>query len=599
MLIAFFPLLRTGYTVPDDFQFALWANSADRWKNAWEAAEQTGRFQVFFHICLAYVPYIFDSHTYLKFVQIGSIVLAAWLFSHTLGRYQGDRHFGLMILLLFATMMPNMWEHHLFAAYPFVFQFGLSCLALSFLAFQKTLTGENRSSDRWQAGISLFLALLAYETIALYGSIFLLLAWTHKRKYGWRAVLAAMAPVLIGIGVFAVLYLAWRWQHPTNYAGARVDSGSLEWQRIQKVIWQFSWASFPGYVLTHFTEIHRAFPVSPNGFRRNFAALLQNMQVEWLLKAILVGLSIWLAQFVKATRLTKWRFVGLMLVGILLVFLPALPLSLTPKYQTWVNTFNVKAYVVTYFSYFGIVLFLATLATAIGQISRDGGTPRRIFVGAAAIVVMFLSLLTDYGNAAMHRSQSLEAWKWTMFNQLVNSPDFQTVSGGDCVLLDGGLTEGLAFAFAPIDYWQKLILQRTGKQVTVFDDRVVFKQCMVANNKPGFFIRYRQEANVANQFISLARVLNDEKGHLIGNQAIVYSLGHSRKFLLTWLTPGSAHETIAEIDGKSVAGQGEFSAFQVDKSKQYWGTLRTEIRVQNLAIDSIGINFFVENTPRP
>lgn len=592
-LIAFFPLVHTGYAVPDDFQFSLWASSPERWKNAREAAEQTGRFQVFFHICLAYVPYFVDSHFYLKFVQIASMAMSAWLFAYTLTRYRGDCHFGLIVLLLFGALTQNMWEHHLFSAYPFVFQFGFSCLTLSFIAFQKMLIGGSRSSQ-WQTGIFLFLALLAYETFALYIAIFLFIAWAYKKSQGWRVILSAMAPVFICIFIFSTVYLTWRWQYPTNYAGARVDPATLDWAHIRQVIWQFSWASFPGYVLTHFTAIHHAFPVSPEGFNRNFASLFQNMQSEWIVKAVLVGFGIWLTQSIKNSPLTRQRFIALLAVSILLVFLPPLPLALTSKYQNWVNIFGVNAYVVTYFSYFGVVLFLATFATAFGQLGKPGGLLKRVSVGTVAVVVMFLSLLTDYGNAAMNRSQSLEAWKWRMFDQVINSPDFQTVSSGDCVLLDG-LTAGLAFGFSPPDYWQKRIEQRTGKQVPVFDDRTVFTQCMVAGNKPGFLVRYQQEANIANQFIVVARVLGEENGRLIGNQAVLYSLGHSRRFMLTWLAPGLDRKAVATIDNVSVVGQGGYASFLVNKLEQNRGSLRTEIRIPNLALDSLGVNYFVEN----
>src|SRR3990172_737066 len=80
LLIALYPLLTTGYAAPDDFQYTLWAKSPDRWERALEAAKGQGRFQLFFHISLAYVPYLLDSPLFLKALQIGSIVAAALAF---------------------------------------------------------------------------------------------------------------------------------------------------------------------------------------------------------------------------------------------------------------------------------------------------------------------------------------------------------------------------------------------------------------------------------------------------------------------------------------------------------------------------------------
>lgn len=596
LLIALFPLLRTGYTVPDDFGFSLWANnSVDRWPNAWGAAVHTGRFQVFFHICLAYIPHFFDSHAYLKFIQIGSMALAVWLFAQAVAQYCSDRQIFMVVLLLFGAFIPNMWEHHLYSAYPFVFQFGLGSLALSFLAFQKTLIEENNWRHRWLTGIFLFLALLTYEAFALYGSIFLLLAWTYQRGNGWRTMLVAMLPVLSAIGVFALLYMAWRWQYPTKYAGANVSAESLDLRQAIGVIWQFSVASFPGYVFTHFTEIHQTFPESPEGFKRSILGLLNNMRVEWLVKAILASLGIWLVQYIRAIQLTNRQLLVLFLVGALLILLPPLPLSLTPKYQKWVYTYKTEAYVVTYFSYFGIVLILAVLATAIVQLGRNRVIIRRISVGTLATMTMLLSLVTDYGNASMHRSQALDALKWKMVDRLLASQDFQAVSAGDCLLLDEGLTQGVVpFAVTSKEHWKQQILRRTGTWVSVFDSQAAFMQCMTLSKMAGFYIRYRQESNVANQFISLARVLGEESGHLIGDRAIVYSLGYSRKFQLTWLTPMSEQPAVAEIDGEIANGQSGYSVIPVNKSREPSGTLRTEIRAEKLVLDSLGINFFAE-----
>ena len=46
LLIALCPVLTAGYAVPDDFQFALWANSPDKWNKAYITAQDTGRFEL-------------------------------------------------------------------------------------------------------------------------------------------------------------------------------------------------------------------------------------------------------------------------------------------------------------------------------------------------------------------------------------------------------------------------------------------------------------------------------------------------------------------------------------------------------------------------
>lgn len=589
LLIALYPLLTTGYVVPDDFQYALWAKSPDRWERALEAAQGQGRFQLFFHISLAYVPYLLDSPIFLKTLQIGSIVAAALAFALAVSRYLNSTYHGLVSLLLFGALLQNMWEHHILAAYPFIFQFGLFFLALSFLAYRNTLKG-NDSSGACQAAIYLFIALLVNEAFVMYAVIYFILALLYGYKEGARAVAARILPIFAAVGLFIGIYLTWRAYFPTTYEGARIDLAGLEWGNVWDVVWQFSKASLPVYVHSHFSQIHYEFPASPEGFRRSIEHFLLNLQVAWLTKAILVGAGIALTQRFITNNTSNARFFALLLVGIALFLLPSLPLALTPKYQAWVHR-GTPAYTVTYFSYFGVLLILVAIVGRAGTLGNPHGALRRLAIGIMAGLAMLLSLVTDYGNAAMYRSQSLEAWKWKLFDHMILSADFNQVPERACILLDG-LTTPLVFGYMHPDFWAEDIAQKTGKWPMAYDQQDAFFNCMQEYKVPGFMIRYRQEGNTPNQFITLANVQRREGTNLVGNHAIVISAGYSRKFFVTWASAEDRHDSSAIINGVAINSTGRFSAFPVDASKQRWGMVRTEISKPDMILNSISENFF-------
>ncbi len=589
LLIALYPLLTAGYVVPDDFQFALWANSPDKWNNAYITAQNTGRFQVFFHISLAYIPYLLDSQTILKTLQIGSIVATALAFAFAVRRYLDSTYHGLITLLLFGALLQNMWEHHILVAYPFVFQFGLFFLSLSFIAYKGFLE-RNNSFGGWKTAICLFIAFLAYETFVLYAIIFLLLAWLYKAKEGVRAVAAQTLPILAPVALFIGLYLIWRANFPTDYNGARIDFAKLEWGSVWDVIWQFSKASAPGYVYSHFSPIHYDFAISPEGFRRSTDQFLLNLQVEWLVKAILVGVGISLTQRFIANNSSNAKLLALTAVGILLFLLPPLPLALTPKYQEWVHH-GAPAYVVTYFSYFGVLMILVGVIGRAGNLGKPCSAIRRLATAIIVAMAMLLSLVTDYGNAAMHRSQSLDAWKWKLFDHLIMSADFNQVPDRSCILIDG-LTEPLVFGYTRPDFWGMEITQRTAKRPMVHDQPGAFFRCITDYKAPGFLIRYRQEGNTPNQFIMLANVQRLDGTQLIGNKVIMMSAGYSRKFFVTLTSVGVSQGDAVIIDNIPVNSTGRFSAFPVDASRQHWGIVRTEISKPDLILNSMSENFF-------
>lgn len=589
LLIALYPLLTTGYAVPDDFQYALWAESPDRWQRALEAAKAQGRFQLFIHISLAYVPYLLDSPLFLKALQIGSIVAAALAFALAVSRYLNSTYHGLLSLILFGALLQNMWEHHVLAAYPLIFQFGLFFLALSFIAYKNALTGNDSSGAR-RAAIYLFIALLVSEGFVVYAAIHLILALLYGYKESARAVAARILPIFVAVGLFIGIYLTWRAYFPSTYEGAQIDLARLEWSKVLNVVWQFSKASHPAFVYSHFNPTHYEFPASPEGYRRNIGYLLLNMQVAWLIKAILVGAGIILAQRFIANNTSNARFYALVAVGVALFLLPSLPLALTPKYQAWVQH-GASAYTVTYFSYFGVLLILVAMVGRAGTLGNPHGALRRLAIGITAGLAMLLSLVTDYGNAAMYRSQSLEAWKWKLFDRMILSADFDKVPERVCILLDG-LTTPLVFGYMHPDFWAEDIAQKTGKRPMAYDQQDAFFNCMQEHKVPGFMIRYRQEGNTPNQFITLANVQRREGTNLVGNHAIMISAGYSRKFSVTWASTEDSHASSAIINGVSTHSTGRFSAFPVDASKQRWGMVRVEINQPDMILNSISENLF-------
>jgi hypothetical protein len=586
LFIALFPLSGAGFAVPDDFVYSLWVNAGDRWAGTWGAAKLFGRFIMPFHIGLNFVPYLVDGQLYLKTVQIGSIVAVLVLFAHALGRYMGERYYGLLAALLFPAFLQNMWEHHIYAAYPFVFQFGGCFLILSLLAFKSRLEGGSRR-QAVLTGALLFVSFLTYEAFVPYVVLFLLIAWRTKGKDGLRAVLSAILPVLVSLAVYVQIYLLWRNLFPSQYTGSQITWAAGSLLRGVRVMWQLAISSVPGYVFAHFDSIHYRFAGSPEGFGRDIGSFLASLRVEWLIKAAAVGIGVWLVQRLRAQSAGRPRVGGALAVGALLFVAPPLPLALTPKYQEWIDS-GMQGYVVTYFSYFGVIVLATAGAAWLAAGGAAGSWKRRGATAAVCALAVATSLVTDYGNAAMHRSQALHAYKWKLFRALISSRDFAEVPPGSCVLLDG-LTATLAFGANEPRYWQALCEQTTGRTMSFSDQREAFLSCMGGGARQGMLVRYRQEENVANQFIALGRVLAHEQGRLLGDRVVVLSSGYARR-LTVLVHPDREREPLhVSLNGREVAAQESYYAFPLEVDASSRAPLRTEIRQHHLILDSVAL----------
>ena len=88
--------------------------------------------------------------------------------------------------------------------------------------------------------------------------------------------------------------------------------------------------------------------------------IIKNARVEWIVKAVLCA---YLASFVFRLHknFTIAKFLAMISVSLLLIFLPVLPLSATLKYQDWVTKYGGLEYTVTYFALFGTVLLFSSI----------------------------------------------------------------------------------------------------------------------------------------------------------------------------------------------------------------------------------------------
>ena len=117
-------------------------------------------------------------------------------------------------------------------------------------------------------------------------------------------------------------------------------------------------SAFPGYF--YFSEQLNGFSLL--SILRDFPKLLREMRVEWLVKAFLVFFAVYIVvkeNFVSS--MSKKFIVGGLMLSVLLIFTPNILLSITSKYQNWVANGWCPAYITTYFSYFGVILFITII----------------------------------------------------------------------------------------------------------------------------------------------------------------------------------------------------------------------------------------------
>ncbi|MEW6348994.1 MAG: hypothetical protein AB1646_08010 [Thermodesulfobacteriota bacterium] len=218
-------------------------------------------------------------------------------------------------------------------------------------------------------------AMLAYEVAYVFWILHVIVAFIHFGSREPKRIMRASAPFFLAAVINLTISLILRWQHSIGYSGVALNLDA--WAMAAAFLKQ-TYGALP---LTSFLHNADAFP-EPLGYARHcWPADLFAATVLWATVWYLICRSGMDQPPIWDQHKTK----GLLLIGLALLVLPALPVCASVKYQQELNTWGL-AYLPVYMSCFGL---MAIAASAVGAVSEQlRSTPAVRYV-----IILVLTLL--------------------------------------------------------------------------------------------------------------------------------------------------------------------------------------------------------------
>ncbi len=273
------------------------------------------------------------------------------------------------------------------------------------------------------------------------------------------------------------------------------------------------------------------------GHRSSIIHIVKNARVEWITKALISSYLVYHLIQHKSTNFSKRTYWLTALLSITLFIAPVFLIALTTKYQYWVVSAGSLAHTVTFFSYFGTVLFFTILIIYVKQLFSSHKLLLLLYAVSVGLIIAITSFIVDYSNYHVTLSQTQSHLKWRTIDQLLKTGEFISIPENSVIYapsLYGHIN--IAVTFAP--YWSDYIKFKTGKNITILST----KEELVGLNLQGmdksnvYFLKYDQEFKNPNQFIVLAKITKIDmvlgEPVIYSRNANLYTYSNYKKFLV-------------------------------------------------------------------
>ncbi|HPQ28240.1 MAG TPA: hypothetical protein PLQ82_07145 [Desulfobacteraceae bacterium] len=507
-LFTLFPHLQTGYTTNDDVRTALLgAGGSYSLRDLFEYTKDQGRITNILRIYLGLLPYVFNSEIIYQLLRLGPLIANFVLFFILLKTYFQSSSYAYFATVLSWSFLQNNWEHNLITSYPFVHNFAFSCFLLSLLCYYRF--GIEKKAGIWPflSGIFFFLSMIIYEAFVLYALIYLgLVIYLARSDYSGKKRLKRTAqlllPVVIPLVLFLFCYFLFQSFYPGHYSGVKIAQWSPG--KTLRVIIQYSVGTFPGiFYFADSMSINATF--DGFGIHQVGLSFFQYSRVEWIAKAVISALFCWLVLREKRAVLKGYGFLGALISGAFLTVTPFVLLGLTPKYQDWVSRGSL-AYTTSFFSYFGTIIMISSIAFYINGIVRSRRIISRAYVFIVFCTIILFTMMTSYYNHYVTLDQQLSQIKWITVDRFINTAEFKNIPERS-VIYAPSLWKARGIVALHPGYWTDYVSQKSGKSVYVVKTPADMPGCQDSEtSRHVYFLGFQQEQKEKNQYLVFAEL---------------------------------------------------------------------------------------------
>jgi hypothetical protein len=497
-------------------------------------AEMSGRFYFIIFGLFHNLPYEIDDMFIIKLFQVVPIFLCLFLFYKiVLILTKSKEVSSLFVLLFFVTAQ---FSHHtsLFLTYPFYFTFSFSIILSAYLLLHRFQVTKKKRYLLFSALLFGF-GLMFYEVYILFLGFAALSVLYHNIQEGKKGglliknIVIQVLPFAIVAFCYGLAYIVYSHYHPSAYAGTSMTGKSITAGTFFTVLWKLSIAAFPltEYDSDLMQDFFRAKSELLEGYRNIVPYLFYHAHVEWIVKSILVFFMGYFMMLRIPRVPYKTLIIGLLL-SVLFTFFPHIPLALTPKYTFYVTTQEMHGYVTTFFSLFGVILFISIVSTFILNFTNSYTIFRHGLALFISLLFVLCSLLTDFSNYYVTRDVHQANIRMRTVDEMIRSDAFKNIPPNSNIYsaqlwnnynyMAGGVTEQ---GFQ----WMYYILGKSGINQSMIRDDKEFLKAIKESAGPGYRVIYRQAVKSDNALLVLAQLehpgVNDSLISNISNKVIV------------------------------------------------------------------------------
>lgn len=466
LVITLYPLTKVWITTADDMDnFLLTHLINNPFGSGFEMAKYLSRFYNTFTYWINFIPYLKLSQAFYSFFLITPFIALFALFLSLINKLSSNRSLALFIGILFVSNFQILGYHSITTAYPFFYTLAFCFILLSFnlqILYYKT----RKYYLIILSSILIFIAALFYESFIMYAFVSLLIFVLKsdftpgQRLKGLIDNRKEVYPYLIAFLVYLSVYLAFRSIYPVQYWGSKFPR-NLNIIEALKTATQLGFFSIPLKSFFSHQDFLNKYALGLN------SSLLSNISlITYVQSTLLMIITIKLIRG-GGYKAVRCKTLGLFsLLGVLLYYLPLLPLAFSSKYYKQ----GIENYTPTFLSYFGVLMIIASIVFSLANLVRKTPTLKTIYSIIIGVLVFVVSLLTNHTNTVISRDLEASNHRFSLVENIYTS---NSVSTNIPICLEGAsaTTSAMGSYLLGQEFtWNKFISRTTQLDINAYDN---------------------------------------------------------------------------------------------------------------------------------
>ena len=449
----------------------------------------------FFTQTVMWVVYNLHSMVIYTLVFYIPIVVNTALFAYIVSK-RTSKYMGYLIVALFFAYAQINFQHNLFVAFPFGFQFRLFMFLLSAEFFLQHFENEKKHRLLISA-LLMFSTFFGYESFLTYFALFpaYLLCKSFSAsslksmvndflrsllmlKYHFAAVIIFVINYFVTPRALDAVIL---------YHGTMVAVERMSVQSVLTVLWSFSTDLFP---VSNFVRY---------GFAENFT--VSQIGTEMVIMAFCATIVCCFA-LTKNIEITGKKVISICFISLVAAFVFPLPQSLTILSHSFVLDHGATGFVPSFFSFFWFILILAVLLVYIYKLLKFN----KLLLLVIAPIIFMTTIFTGVANASFISHHEANLTRYKAFRNIFSSEYISDVEDGVFIYV-----HGFTGIHGVLHINAEYVYQLSGRRVTFTRN---FES--IADKENRFFLRYCR----FNNFIMLGKINPDATG-LYGDELFI------------------------------------------------------------------------------